>query len=163
LRYGDEGRSAPAVHKRLAYLGSDHARRHHDDVHVRGGRNQAKMNVVSMRKIQRLPAAQAGAQGVAVNLALDFIGDQQGQDVGALGDFGDRADHKAVFFRLARGFIAQASHHDVEPRVAQVQRLGAPLISIANDSQGFLTEYFQAGVGIVEGFHGFVDASRCWG
>ena len=45
------------------------------------------MNVVPMGKIQRLPAAQAAAQHLVVNLALDFVGDQQGQDVGALGDF----------------------------------------------------------------------------
>jgi len=65
-----------------------------------------------MREIQRLPGAQAGAEDVVIDLALDLIGDQQSQDVGALGDLSDGADREAVFFGLAGRLIAKASDHD---------------------------------------------------
>jgi hypothetical protein len=35
-----------------------------------------------------------------VNLALDFVGNQQNHDVRARGDFPDRSDHEAILILL---------------------------------------------------------------
>jgi len=67
-----------------------------------------------------------------VELGLRRVGQQERHEAGAFCGFRGSLDGEAVFLRLRRGVAVRPNaDHDVVARIAQVQRVGAPLAAIA--------------------------------
>ncbi len=110
----------------------DHPGRHHDDVDILGRHDPPEVNVVTVCEDEGLASAKGRRDAFAIDLRLDFIRDEKGDDVGLPTGFGDGEDLEAVLFGLFRALVPERADDDRDPAVPEVQRLCAALVPVAD-------------------------------
>ena len=91
-----------------------------------------------MREVQRLARPQLPPDGVAVDLALELVGDEQEQNVAPRRRLSDGQDGEAVAARALCRLVLHTAHNHPHTAVVQVKGLGLPLIAVADDGHGLL-------------------------
>ena len=131
---GDDIRCALALHVGLADLVAGALGGDHDDVVAGGDLNVAVADVEAVREEEGGAFLQVGGDLLGVDVALDLVGQQHGDDV-ALGDgLGHVLDLEASGLSLGPrgGTGAQADDH-VNSGILQVQRVSVTLRTVTND------------------------------
>ena len=106
----------------------------HEDVDVGGRHDLLIADVEAVGKGDGVAGLQVGSDGLLINIGGALVVDQHHDDVGLFGGFRGGVDFKTVCHGLGPGFAAhmQADDH-VAAAVAQVQRMGVTLGTIADD------------------------------
>ena len=113
-------------------------RRSHHHIYVFGWHNLAKVDVKSVRKGQDVSCFQVGADMLLVDVALDFIGQQNHDEVGSFGSIGYRLDRQSFGFSFLDGATALVQTHDyVDTAVFEIERMRVALRTVANDGHRF--------------------------
>ena len=95
-----------------------------------------------------LPALEVRADLVGVELGRGLIGDENHDDVGPLGGFGDGGDFKAGLLRLGDGLgVGGEADFDLDAGVLEVESVGVALGAVADD--GYFLRLDEGEVGIV--------------
>ncbi len=127
-----------------AFWGDQHA------VDARGRFDLAEVDVEAVRAHQHVAFLQIRLDVLPINIALEFVGQQNVDDIGLLGGFLGAHRFEAVADRqlviLAAGPLAD---DDVTAAVAEVLRLGVALGTVAEDGDGFAFEDGKIGVVVV--------------
>ena len=146
----DERRRAGAVHEQLAHAVPGRFRRDHGHVDVRPDLDPAEADVEAVREQEQLAGRQMRRDRVAIDLRLCGVGDQHHDDVGPRGDIGDvtHGERRGLRFGARRARRVQTDAHR-DAAVLQVQRVGVPLRSVADDPNLLRPHDRQIGVGIV--------------
>ncbi len=93
-----------------------------------------EVDVEAVCEHERLARQHVGRDLFVIQVGLNVIGDQDHDDVGGLGGFGDGHDFEAGGFGLGPRFAAGIEpDHDVHAGIAKVQRMGVALASISDN------------------------------
>ena len=120
-----------------------HAQHHVDE---RRRLDQAEMHGIPGGEVEHLPRAQVGRDVVEVDLALQFVGQQDEEDVGPPDRFGDAHHLEAVVARRLRVVVLDVADDDLQPGVAQVLRLRVPLAAIPQGCNQLALQVSEIGV-----------------
>ena len=159
LLHGDQAGNALAflvdtTHQMAGALGSDH-----EDIDTRGRLDLPEVDAEAVSEDQRIARLQIGRDALAVDVALDFVIDQNHDDVGFFGRIFHRLDNQTGFFRLAPGLGAGAQPDpNIQPAILQVERVGMALRAVADHGELFAFEQAQIGVVVIVNlrWHGLV-------
>ena len=100
-------------------------------------------------KLSAAPSRRFGRHLLGIDAAMVLVGRQHHDEVGLAGGLGCRHDVKAVGSRpLAAAGAGRQRDGDGDAAVAQVERLGAPLIAVAEDRHPLRADQRQIGIGI---------------
>ncbi len=108
------------------------------------------MNVEAVRTHQHIPGRQVVPNLVAVDVGLNFVGQQDIDHVGCLGCLGDRHRLEAVSDRqIVVRRSRSLTDHDLATAVSQILGLGVTLRTVTKNRNRLAFEMGQVGVVIV--------------
>ena len=106
-----------------------------------------------MREVEHLAGAQARRDVARVHCALHFVRDQERQHVGALAGRADVGDLEALVARPRRPGVGDRPDQGPHAAVAQIQRLGAPLVAVADDGHRAVEQRLQTRIRVADHVH----------
>ena len=113
------------------------------------------MHVEPVRADQHVARRQVVANLAPKNLALNFVGQEDGDDVGLLGGLGGRDGLEPVLDGLlVIGRARQFGHDHVAAAVAEVLGVAVPLRAVAQNGDGLVLQQRDIGVFVVVDFGG---------
>ena len=119
------------------------------------------MHVQAVSESNRRTFTQVVVDVFLIGVCLQFVGHGEHDDVAPSGSFGDAHDLQAFAFGfLGRGAAcAQSDHEVLGTRIAQVQRMGVALRTIAEDGDLFVLDEVDVAVAIIINAHGRISLS----
>ena len=120
-----------------------------------GRKHLAEVHVEAVRAEEQVPLAQVGPDFRPEQVPLNFVGEQNVDDIGALGRLGEREGLEAVAHRqvvVRRSFTLP--DNDIAAAVAEVLRLGMSLAAVAENGDRLVLQKCQIGVVVVINFRG---------
>src|SRR5690606_2767820 len=154
---GEQGGDAAAARELAADQIARSLGRDQDDIHVVARGDAVIDDREAVREQQGRTRLGVRLDDVAIDLVLDHVGRQDGDDVGAANGFGGLGRGEAVFGRVlpTRAAVTDADDH-VMARVLQVLGVGAALRAIADDGDALTGDgaRFDVVVGVDGDGHG---------
>ena len=137
-----------AAHGVAGTLGGDH-----ENIHIFGRNDLAKVDGKAVSESQGLALGQMGLDVLLVHIGLLLIVDQDHDDVRSLGRVGGGHNLQAGGLGLgpAFGAVVQADD-DVDAALMQVEGVGVPLGAVADDRHGLVLQYAEIAVVLVIDF-----------
>ena len=133
-------------------------RGHEQNIVARGSLDLAEVKVEAVARHQHGTLLQVWLDRRLIDVALQFVGQEDVDDVGLLDGLLDAHRREAVALgKLVVGATRPLGHDDGQAAVAEVLGLGVSLRAIADDGDGLACKGLQVGVGIVidRGSQGF--------
>ncbi len=106
-----------------------------------------------MAEHQGLAGAEGGPDGLLEHQPLNFVWDQEKNDVALVGGLADLVDRKAIGHGLVTIGVGPIADHNLHPRIPQVQGLGAPLDAIPDDRHRLAAQVFNPRILVVVHLH----------
>ena len=151
----DEARHAAAHFVFVADHAARPLRRAHPHVDVRRRHDRAEVNAEAVGKRERRTRFEVVLDVTHVRRGLLLVGDQDHRDVRALYRLGDFRHFEALALRLgSRLRIAAQADDDLAARVAQIQRVRAPLAPVAENGDRLSFDCAAVDIAVIDGFHG---------
>jgi hypothetical protein len=132
-------RHSNAFSEQLAHAMTGCFGRDHGNIDVGWRLDLSEVNIEAVREHERLAFGHVRRDFLGVQVALDVIGDQNHYEVSRFGGFGYGQDFQArgYGFRNALAAARQPDNH-VHAAIAQVERVGVALASVADDRYSFV-------------------------
>ena len=108
---------------------------------------------------QQVAGREVVANVAAEDLALNFVGQEHGDDIGPLGRFGGRDGLETILDGLlVIGRAGQFGHDHIAAAIAEVLGVTVPLRAVAQDGDRLVLQQRDVGVFVVVDFggHGYV-------
>ena len=157
LVHRHEPRHAPAALELAPDQVSGRLGRHHRDVHARGRRDLAVVDVEPVGEHQRLARLEPLGHAALVDGPAVLVGGEHHDDIGRGRGLGDRPDVEAGGLGLVpRAAALPEADDDLGAAVAEVEGVGVPLAAVADDGEGAAGKAAAVGVGVVVHAHGIV-------
>ncbi len=148
LMDGDKAGDTAALGEDFAHAMSGSLGRGHADVDACCRSNGLEVNVEAMSEEQQFAGGKIGSNLFVVQLGGGLIRDENHDHVSPLGHFRHSADFEARLLRLGNGLgIGGKTHLYLDARVLEVEGVGMPLRTVADD--GYLFRLDQREISVV--------------
>ena len=154
LMYGEKTGHAPPLFKLTAHEMAWPFRGNHKDIDPGGRNDPFEMNIKPMAKGQIVPTLQSRTNFLFVNLSLEFIGQENHDDISNLSSLSGLHDLEARLFRLGpRATFPLQPHHYLDSRIPKVIGVGMALAAIAKNSYPLPFKMLQIRVLVIVDLH----------
>ena len=126
----------------------------HEDVDIGAGYDLSEVDIEPVAEGEECPFFHEGLDLLPIHVALEFVGDQDHEDVRHLGGFCGSQNGEARLFGLGPGTasLPEADDH-IDSAVLEIIGVGVALAAVADDSHFFAAEHIHIGVFVVINLH----------
>ena len=154
LMHRQQRGDADALHEQLAHPVAGGFGRHHHHIHIVGQHDFAVMDAEAVRHHKGAARLEVGGNLLAVDAALDMVGNDHHHHIGLLRHGGHIGHPQPGGLGLGDAGTARIQPHDhILPVVFQVQGVGVALAAVADDADGLAGQVSQVGVLVVIDIH----------